>query len=213
MRRFVPGVITQNIDWCKQGRMIGMPIPVFESARSSAVIRHSTDSFSAMKAATMMTDSPTLPILSFLQQQLAGTLDNAVAIHMKYPTAISLLLGMRLVAIAEHTATIELDADAEIHGNQQGTVHGGLIAELADATIGTAHSTGLAKGESFASIDLKINFLRPVWKSRLVAVAKAIHKGQNISHYQCDIFKEDGKLLATAVSAVMTLRGVGASGR
>lgn len=81
---------------------------------------------------------------------------------MKYPTAISQLLGFRIAEIDMGYACLEMDADADIHGNQQGTVHGGLIGELADATIGTAHSTIINEGESFASIDLKVNFFRPV---------------------------------------------------
>ena len=41
-------------------------------------------------------------------------------------------------------------------------MHGGMLCELADATIGTAHSTAIAEGETFASIDLRISFFRPV---------------------------------------------------
>lgn len=52
-------------------------------------------------------------------------------------------------------AQVELDADAAIHGNPQGTVHGGMLCELADAAIGTAHSAAIAEGETFASIDLR----------------------------------------------------------
>lgn len=73
---------------------------------------------------------------------------------------ISQLLGFRIVAINEAMAAIVLDADASRHGNQQGTVHGGLLCELADAAIGTAHSTLMQPGESFTSIDLKATFLR-----------------------------------------------------
>jgi uncharacterized protein (TIGR00369 family) len=118
-----------------------------------------------------------------------------------------------VVEIGKGTATIEIDADTEIHGNQQGTVHGGLICELADAAIGTAHSTRMAEGETFASIDLKVSFIRPVWKSVLRAVAKPIQSGNTVSHYECEIFRDDGKLAAMAMSAVMTLRGEKAAGR
>ncbi|MCH4578145.1 PaaI family thioesterase [Achromobacter xylosoxidans] len=132
---------------------------------------------------------------------------------MRYPTAISQLLGFRIVAIGEATATIELDVDATLHGNQQGTVHGGLLCELADAAIGTAHSTLMQEGESFTSIDLKATFLRPVWQSRLRATAWASHRGRTISHYRCEIQREDGKTVVTVESAVMTLRGGTAQGR
>jgi uncharacterized protein (TIGR00369 family) len=132
---------------------------------------------------------------------------------MRYPTAISRLLSFRITAIDEASATLELDADAALHGNQQGTVHGGLLCELADAAIGTAHSTLMQEGESFTSIDLKATFLRPVWQERLQARAWATHRGRSISHYRCEIQREDGKMIATVESAVMTLKGDRAQGR
>lgn len=157
--------------------------------------------------------SKKLPVLSWLQRYIANRLSPGETTHMRYPTAISRTLAMRIVEIDAGRATVEIDADAGIHGNQQGTVHGGLICELADAAIGTAHSTRIAEGESFASIDLKVNFIRPVWKSVLRAVAKPVQSGNTVSHYTCEIFRDDGKLAAMAVSTVMTLRGDKAVGR
>jgi uncharacterized protein (TIGR00369 family) len=157
--------------------------------------------------------SRSLPVLEYLQRQLDGRLADGDTTHMRYPTAISRLLGFRIVEIGEALAVLEFDADAAIHGNQQGTVHGGLLCELADAAIGTAHSTLMNEGESFTSIDLKATFLRPVWQSRLRARAWATHRGRTISHYQCEIQREDGKLVTTVASVVMTLHGERASGR
>ncbi|QMV65478.1 PaaI family thioesterase [Pseudomonas berkeleyensis] len=157
--------------------------------------------------------SQTLPVLEYLQRQLSGTLAENEVTHMRYPTAISQLLGFRLVAIGEAMTVIELDADAQRHGNQQGTVHGGLLCELADAAIGTAHSTLMQEGESFTSIELKTTFLRPVWQARLQAHAWAEHRGRTVSHYRCEIRREDGKVIAIVTSAMMTLRGASAEGR
>ncbi|WP_322013103.1 PaaI family thioesterase [Paraburkholderia sp. J12] len=164
-----------------------------------------------------MTTMENLPrhvtVLEYLQRQLAGDLAEGTVTHMRYPTAISALLKLRIAEIGEALAVIEIDADAALHGNQQGTVHGGLLCELADAAIGTAHSTLMEPGESFTSIDLKATFLRPVWQSRLRARAWAEHRGRTISHYRCDVERDDGKLAATITSAVMTLRGERAQGR
>jgi len=161
----------------------------------------------------MIQNSRELSILQYLQLQLDGTLVEGHTTHMRYPTAISQLLGFRIVEIGEASAIVELEADVSLHGNQQGTVHGGLLCELADAAIGTAHSTIVARGESFTSIDLKATFLRPVWKSKLRARAWADHRGRTISHYRCEVQREDGKLVASVSSAVMTLRGDHAQGR
>lgn len=154
-----------------------------------------------------------LPVLDYLQHQIDGTLPVDAVTHMRYPTAISQLLGFRIVTIGEATATVELDADAARHGNQQGTVHGGLLCELADAAIGTAHSTLMQEGESFTSIELTATFLRPVWQSRLRAHATAGHRGRTITHYRCEIERDDGKVVASIGSVIMTLSGERARGR
>lgn len=154
-----------------------------------------------------------LSTLEFLRRQIEGTLPADAATHLRYPTPISRLLGFRVTEVNVGYARLEVDADAEIHGNQQGTVHGGLLSELADAAIGTAHSTALGEGESFTSIDLAINFFRPVWKSRLTATARPIQQGRTITHYHCEILRGDGKLAAMATGTVMTLRGHAAAGR
>ncbi|ORA38180.1 PaaI family thioesterase [Mycobacterium aquaticum] len=133
---------------------------------------------------------------------------------MRYPAAISKLLDFEIAAIGSGTASVFVEVDASRHGNQQGTVHGGFLVELADAAIGTAHSTLMGPHESFTSIDLRAVFLRPVWRETLVAHAAPTHSGNTITHYHCEIVRaSDGKSVATATSTVMTLRGDRATGR
>jgi uncharacterized protein (TIGR00369 family) len=130
-----------------------------------------------------------------------------------YPPAIAKTLGFRLVDVGLGTATMEIVADTSKHANPMGTIHGGVLCDIADAAIGTAHATRLEEGESFTSLDLQINFFRPVWKGLIRAVAKPVNVGKQIGRYVCDIFREDGKLVAQVTSTVMTLRGDQASGR
>jgi uncharacterized protein (TIGR00369 family) len=130
-----------------------------------------------------------------------------------YPPAIAKTLGFRLIEVGPGTATMELVADTEIHANPMGTIHGGVLCDIADAAIGTAHATSLKEDESFTSIDLQINFFRPVWNGRIRAVAKPVNVGRQISRYVCDILRDDDKQVAQVSSTVMTLRGDQASGR
>ncbi|MFH8517063.1 PaaI family thioesterase [Streptomyces gelaticus] len=154
-----------------------------------------------------------LPVLAYLRRKLTGTLRPEDRTHMRYPTPISELLGFHIVDVGEGTASVRVEVDAALHGNQQGTVHGGFLVELADAAIGTAHSTLMGIGESFTSIDIRAAFLRPVWSGGLVATARPAHSGRTITHYVCDIVRADGKSVATVTSTVMTLRGESAAGR
>lgn len=153
-----------------------------------------------------------ISVLDFLKKMIAGTLTSDIT-SMKYPTAISKTLKMKIIEIEYGKATVEIEADDEIHGNQQGTVHGGLLCELADAAIGTAHSTVIGENESFTSLEFKINFFRPVWKDSLRAIAKPVQSGKTITVYNCEIKASDGKTIALASSTVMTLRGEKAIGR
>jgi uncharacterized protein (TIGR00369 family) len=50
-----------------------------------------------------------------------------------------------------------------------GTLHGGVLCDLADAAMGIAYLSTLAEGETFTTIELTINFLRPVWNAKLRA--------------------------------------------
>ncbi len=137
----------------------------------------------------------------------------AEASRFIYPPTIAKTLGFRLIEVGTGTATIELMADTDIHANPMGTIHGGVLCDIADAAIGMAHATRLEEDESFTSIDLQINFFRPVWNGRLRAVAKPVNVGRQVGRYVCDILRDDDKLVAQVSSTVMTLRGDQASGR
>lgn len=153
-------------------------------------------------------------MLEFLKRSLEeGKYPTDVTTDLRYPTAISKTLDFKLVGIERGFAKLQLNAEPEIHGNQQGTVHGGMLCELADAAIGTAHSTTLSEGETFTSIDLTIKFFRPTWKSVLTATAKQIQHGKTITHYECEVVRDDGKVAALVTSTVITLRGEAAKGR
>jgi uncharacterized protein (TIGR00369 family) len=130
-----------------------------------------------------------------------------------YPAAIGKTLGFKLVDVGPGAATIEIFADTEIHANPMGTIHGGVLCDIADAAVGIAHATSLEEGESFTSVDLQINFFRPIWNERLRAIAKPVNVGRQISRYVCDIVRDDDKLVAQVTSTVMTLRGERATGR
>ncbi len=81
---------------------------------------------------------------------------------------IAHLLGMRAVSFDEGKAVIELDAEKR-HANPMGTLHGGVLCDLADLAMGAACYTTLESGESFTTLELKINYLKPERGSRRAA--------------------------------------------
>jgi uncharacterized protein (TIGR00369 family) len=125
---------------------------------------------------------------------------------------VARLLGMRLVAVAEGRAEFEVDADKRFW-NPMGTVHGGILCDLADAALGICWASTLAEGESFTTVELKINFLRPVREGRLRAVGTVTKRGRHIAMTECEVTDEEGRLVAKASATQMTLRGELADGR
>ncbi len=128
------------------------------------------------------------------------------------PPPIGMLIGMRLVAVKPGEAQFELDAD-ERHANPMGTLHGGILCDIADAAMGIAFASTLEEGETFTTLELKINFLKPVWKAKLKAVGRLVRRGKTVGLTECDVFNEEGELVARASSTCMTLRGEQAKGR
>src|SRR3984893_6869460 len=92
----------------------------------------------------------------------------------EFPAPIGKLLGLKLLQAENGIAVVEFVAD-ERHANPMGTLTGGVSSLIADVAMGFAYSTTLAADESFAAVELKINFLRPVWKATLRANARVVH--------------------------------------
>lgn len=125
---------------------------------------------------------------------------------------IAKLIGFELTDISEGRAVVELKAGSQ-HANPMGTLHGGVLCDIADAAMGLAYASNLAEGETFTTLELKINFLKPVWNATLVAEGKVLKQGRTIGLTECDIRDEKGTLIAHATSTCMTLRGADAEGR
>ena len=131
---------------------------------------------------------------------------------MRVPPPVAELLGIEVVEAAGGRCTMKLEA-GEQHSNPMGTIHGGVIGDVADAAMGFAYFTTLEPGESFTTLELKINFLRPFWTGTLLAHGKVVHRGRTVGMTECDVVDADGRLIARASSTCMTLRGEAAAGR
>lgn len=126
---------------------------------------------------------------------------------------VARLVGFDLVALEYGRATFTLVTDPERHASPLGTVHGGILCDVADAAMGMAYASTLEEAESFTTLELKMNFVRPVWRATLTAVGEVIQRGRTVGLTECRITDERGRLIAHATSTCLTLRGEQASGR
>jgi uncharacterized protein (TIGR00369 family) len=131
---------------------------------------------------------------------------------VRVPPPVAELLGFELVAMQDGVCTMKLEA-GEQHSNPMGTIHGGIIGDVADAAMGMAYFSQLEAGESFTTLELKINFLRPFWQGTLLAHGRVVHRGRSVGLTECDVVDAQGRLIARASSTCMTLRGDAAAGR
>ena len=118
---------------------------------------------------------------------------------------IARLMGYRLAEVATGRVAFELEP-AEYHFNPLGSVHGGVISTLLDSSMTSAIMSALPEGVACTTIEIKVNYIRPVLlQTGLVrAEAETIHVGRKIATAQGKLFDKSGKLYAhgTTTSSV-----------
>lgn len=128
------------------------------------------------------------------------------------PPPVAQLIGFTLIDVEPGRAVIGFDADGR-HANPMGTLHGGVLCDIADAAMGMAYAATLDENETFTTLELKINFLKPVRTGRLVATGRVVKAGRTVGLVECDVLDDKEHLVARASSTCMTLRGEQAVGR
>ena len=128
------------------------------------------------------------------------------------PPPIADLIGFTLAEVNPGRAVVTLEAGPR-HTNPMGTMHGGVLCDIADAAMGMAYAASLDEGETFTTLELKINFLKPVRTGRLTATGRLVKGGHTVGLLECDVVDDKDRLVARASSTCMTLRGEEAEGR
>lgn len=124
---------------------------------------------------------------------------------------VARLVGFRLEEIRKGRARIELEVGPQ-HANPMGTLHGGILCDIADAAMGMAYVGLISPEESFTTIELKMNFLRPFWSGTLSARGRILRKGRTMGLLECRITDERRRLIAYATSTCMTIPGAPGEG-
>lgn len=117
---------------------------------------------------------------------------------------VARLIGFKLTEASAGAARGELNLTSH-HAGPGGTAHGGILCGLADAAMGLAFLSTLKPQQSAVTVELKINFLRPVCKGRLSALAQVVHRGKRLGFVECEVSDQTGRLIAKASSTCMVL--------
>ena len=137
--------------------------------------------------------------LQMAQEWCDGKLSNA---------PVTELMGWRCVEVDEGREVWSMPA-SEWFCTAYRSFYGGTLALLADGVMGAAVSTTLPPASSYASLDLKVYYLRPVQPDGrdLIARGEVIHRGRTVAVATAEITDADGKRVATATSSHLIFEG------
>lgn len=89
-------------------------------------------------------------------------------------------IGYELVSSEDGRSLMVLEASERL-ANSMGTLHGELLCDFADEAMGWALMSTLEDGESFTTLELKINYLRPVWDTKLSAHGRVVNRSPRVA--------------------------------
>ncbi|HEC38687.1 hypothetical protein LCGC14_1044860 [marine sediment metagenome] len=112
-------------------------------------------------------------------------------------------LGLELQEIGNGKASFALPLREELM--QNGKVHGGVLASLIDSSCACAAISLIYPDGYITTIDLQVEFLKPVSKGRLLCRAKCIKSGKNISFCKAKVWNSDGELICTGSSQLLRI--------
>lgn len=138
---------------------------------------------------------PTLSGIEFLKKMQAGEVPAPpIASHV----------AMELVEVGDGTVTFSCQPD-ESHYNPIGMVHGGLVCTLLDSALGCATQTKLPAGLGYTSIEIKVNYLRPVTSESglLTCVGRVTKPGRRVTFAEGEVVDKNGKVVATASGSLL----------
>jgi uncharacterized protein (TIGR00369 family) len=123
------------------------------------------------------------------------------------PSGMVQLLGLKLVEVSEGRAVFTVQPD-EPHYNGLGIAHGGLAATMLDTALGCAINSMMPAGKTFTTLEMKINYVRPIKRERgeLRCEANVIHAGGRVATAEGRIIDEDGKLYAHGTATCILFR-------
>jgi uncharacterized protein (TIGR00369 family) len=134
--------------------------------------------------------------LEYMQKLAAGELPQS---------GMGQLMGFRLAEVSEGYAVLTVQPD-ERHLNGIGIAHGGLAATLLDSATGCAINTMMPAGKIFTTLEMKINYVRPIRGDATGLVrceARVIHVGSRTAYAEGRVVDERGKLYAHGTATCM----------
>src|SRR5919109_4363740 len=111
------------------------------------------------------------------------------------PSTATKTLGIKILELSEGRSLLEMNVDANLH-NLSGTMHGGIMADIADAAMGVALATTISTEEDFTTMEMKISFFRPHIKGILRAEGIVAKRGRRAAFTESVLTNSEKKIIA-----------------
>lgn len=140
----------------------------------------------------------TMSGIEYMRRMMAGEVQ---------PSPMAQLMNFQLVEVSEGRAVLTIKPE-ERHYNGIGIVHGGLAATLLDSALGCAINTMMPTGRIFTTLEMKINYVRPMRAEtgEVRCEAKVLHVGGRVATAEGRIVDREGKLYAHGTATCMLFR-------
>src|ERR671925_773767 len=114
-----------------------------------------------------------------------------------YPSPATKTLGIKILELSEGRSLLEMIVDPK-HHNMSATMHGGIMADIADAAMGVAIATTISPEEDFTTMEMKVSFYRPHIKGPLRAEGTVAKRGKRVAFAEAVLTNEDKQIVAKA---------------
>ncbi|OYU49137.1 MAG: phenylacetic acid degradation protein [Rhizobiales bacterium PAR1] len=134
--------------------------------------------------------------LEILQAMVRGEMPGA---------PIAQALNFSLVEVDHGRAVFAGEPTAD-YLNPHGSVHGGWAAAVMDSALGCAVHTTLALGEKYTTVEMKVNYLRPIFPGkpgRLICEGKVINRGRTLALSEARLVDLEGRVYAHGTETCM----------
>ena len=102
------------------------------------------------------------------------------------------------------TCLMEVELE-EKHLQPFGNVHGGAIASLVDAAAFWAVFPQVERGKGLTTVEVKLNYLAPVQKGKLVGRGRCIKLGRTLALGETSVTNGEGTLIAHGTATMMVV--------
>lgn len=114
-------------------------------------------------------------------------------------------LGITIKRLSKGRAWLEMHVDEHLH-NLSGTMHGGIMGDIADAAMGIALATTLEPEEDFTTVEMKMSFLRPHIRGLLKAEGTLAKRGRRMAFTEAVLTNSKREVIAKSSGTCLLLK-------